>query len=483
MPGVDYLLPQDEVVTRRLPVTATSNGTNIVHGKRIFRAGTFKDSRGVVHTWTTQMLDAVVANFHHLRTNKLLADVPVRVDHTFSARDVVGWVSDLKREGEFLLADLHFTENSAFSKWDSGTYEPVSSELAPYETNNGDIYHPTLIGVAFVDIPAVEGLYRASGVETSKVTAVFVSPSVLDSKTGNVYESAQEDHMPTIASAQNTPITPRPVASVSAHNGGNVLTPTATVAEGHTTPEAPAANAGAPAEASVAAAGAEGAPEAQEPPAGAPAEVASVDAATGAPAGSTPAAGAPVGQPAEVVTVDPPAAPEVNEGEPIPVTEPRSAAVHSATQPSLMTFRVGGVPITDPELVQAHIDSLEAFQSTAVHNQRRDFVTSLVRENKILAGQQGALTELALSMDASQYEKFTASYEAAGANSLMATHGRSGEAVNPIAGGPSMEQLRDELSVHSQIIERHKMTGKPQEWIEATESYRRFTELNTQLNG
>lgn len=483
MPGVDYLLPQDEVVSRRLPVTQTARGTNIVHGKKIFRAGTFKDSKGVLHTWTIEQLDAVVANFNHLRANDLLAGVPVRVDHTFSARDVVGWVSDLKREGEFLLGDLHFTESSAFSKWDNGTFEPVSSELAPYETNSGDIYYPTLIGVAFVDIPAVEGLYRASGVTNEKVTAVFVNPSMLDSKSDREQSVALEDHMPTIVSAEASPFDPKlanmTTADLAATFTAKKVAPKPAAAE----PEAPAAEA----------------PVEAEAPAEAPAEAGAADAAPAAPAADSPTPKAPVavdppapaaveGDPTEPptpqapVAVDPPAEPVVTEGDPIPLTEPRDPAVHSAA-PAVMTFRVGGVPITDPALVQAHIDSLEQFQSNAVHGQRKEFVAGLVRDNKILAGQAESMTELALSMDASQYAKFTASYEVAGAVPLMATHGRTGGEAATVTGGKSVEDLRDELAVHSQIIERHRLTGKSQEWIEQTASFRKFTELNTQLNG
>jgi hypothetical protein len=465
MPGVDYLLPQDEVVTRRLPVTQTAKGTHIVHGKRIFRAGTFKDSKGVLHTWTIEQLDAVVANFNHLRGQNLLAGVPVRVDHTFSARDVVGWVSDLKRDGEFLVADLHLTESAAFSKWDSGTYEPVSSELAPYETNGGDIYYPTLIGVAFVDIPAVEGLYRASGVNNERVTAVFVKPSMLDSKTARVYESGQEDHMPTIASAKNSPFSPE-LANMSTAE-------LAELASNHSNPATEADQ--------------EVATEAEE---AAPVEEANdqapVEEASGTPEASAVIEEAPAEAseaPAEAEGAGDDAGEGAAEAAPIPLTEPKPGAVHSAAQPSVMTFRVGGVEITDPALVQAHIDSLEQFQSQAIHGQRKEFVTGLVRENKILAGQAEALTELALSMDASQYEKFVASYEVAGANPLMAAHGRSSEASTPVTGGKSLEQLRDELTVHSAIIERHKLAGKPQEWIEQTASFRRYTELNTQLNG
>ena len=489
MPSVSYLLDETAAVSaHRLRVSDTPKATKIVHGKKVFRAGTFKDSSGTLHTWTIEQLDQTVANFHHLRENNLLGAVPLRVDHTFSARDVVGWISDLYREGDYLLADLHFTETAAFSKWDNGTFEPVSSELAPYETNSGDIYYPTLIGVAFVDIPAVEGLFRASSVDTERVTAVFVNPSMLDSKTGSVYERGTEDHMPASSTPTKSPFNPELSALTTAELLEQVSTHTAKKAapKPAAAEEAPAAEA----------------PAEVETPAEAPAEAGAADeapAAPAAPAVESPTPKAPVavdppaaaeveGDPTEPptptapVAVDPAAPVEVVEGEPIPVTEPRDPAVHGAAH-SVMTFRVNGVPLTDPAVVQAHIDALETFRSSHIDGERREFVTGLVRDNKILAGQAEALTDLALSMDLAQFSKFKASYEAAGASPLMASHGRSGDASAPVMGGKSMEDIKDELSIHSPVIERHKLTGKPQEWIEQTESFRRYTELNTQLQG
>ena len=469
----------------RLPVTTTTFGTRVIHDKKIFRAGTFKDSMGTLRTWTVEQLDQMVENFRILRERNLLGGVPVRVDHDFSAESVVGWVSDVRRDGEFLVADFHMTEPEAFEKWVRGTLEPVSSEIIPYEANTGDVYFPTLIGVAFVDIPAVAGLYRASGVQEKRVTAVFVNTPMLDSKSGSVYESAQEDHMPTsskIFSPQLAAMTTAELAERATTHSAPVavvtpVTPAAADADDDATDHAPADATEAAAEVEGASAGATDAPaadeDADEPPA--------ADEDADEPLAADEDADEPL---AADEDADEPLAADEDADEdaadaPIPVTEPRSGAVHSAQR---MTFRVGGVQVTDPDLVQAHIDSLEAFQSSAIHSQRKEFVQGLVRDNKILAGQAEALTELALSMDSSQYQKFVASYEVAGANPLMAQHGRPAQQAAIVHSGQSVESLRDEMTVHEQIIERHKLAGKPQEWIEQTQSFRRYTELKTQLH-
>lgn len=136
------------------------NGSSIERGLKLFKAGTVKDSLGHQRTWSADDLRAMVENFNTLKS---LAgfDPPVRVDHTDSARDVVGWIKDVSTDGEFLYGDIEFTEPDAHDKFRRGTYKPRSSEIGAYETNGSDpkTYEPTLFGVAFVDIPAVENLY------------------------------------------------------------------------------------------------------------------------------------------------------------------------------------------------------------------------------------------------------------------------------------------------------------------------------------
>lgn len=142
----------------------TVHGTHVIEGIRIFKAGTFADSAGVVRTWTPEHLDQMVLHFNLLREGGFLPNVPIREDHSFSVRDVCGYFVNIYRDptdADFLAADIEITEPEAFEKWKRGTYRSRSIELGAYETNGEApiTYYPVILGLAFVDIPAVEGLH------------------------------------------------------------------------------------------------------------------------------------------------------------------------------------------------------------------------------------------------------------------------------------------------------------------------------------
>ena len=168
------------------PLEDTDRGTKIVRGLKIFRAGTFKDSRGVQRTWTTDDLQNIVANFQKLQP--VFPSPPVRADHGFSVDKVKGYFTGVRVDGEFLTGDIEFTEPDGAEKYARKTYRNCSIEVGPYETNGAtpETLYPALLGMAFVDISAVEGLgfrrestedpvtttFRIRGVETSNVEDV-----------------------------------------------------------------------------------------------------------------------------------------------------------------------------------------------------------------------------------------------------------------------------------------------------------------------
>lgn len=128
----------------------------------MFKKGTFKDSLGIERTWEDYHLDLMVANFKLLRDSNVLPNIPVRVDHSFSVENVGGYFADLYREpgdDTFLDADVEITEPDVFDKWERGTFRSRSLEVGMYETNDGATYWPVVLGLAFVDLPAVEGLH------------------------------------------------------------------------------------------------------------------------------------------------------------------------------------------------------------------------------------------------------------------------------------------------------------------------------------
>lgn len=143
-------------------ISETERGTWEVKGLKVFKAATFKDSLGRQKKWTGDDLDTIAANFTKLRADGLLVDIPVRADHSISVDNVKGYFTNLYRKGDFLEADVEFTEPDGAEKYRRGTYRSRSIEIGAYETNGEEpeSFYPVALGLAFVDIGAVEGLYR-----------------------------------------------------------------------------------------------------------------------------------------------------------------------------------------------------------------------------------------------------------------------------------------------------------------------------------
>lgn len=158
-----------------LPQAVEENGTWKVRGVKIFKAATFKDSRGRQHDWTTEELDEIVANFNQLRSDGAFVDVPIRLDHSKSIKDVVGYFEAIRRESEFLVGDWEFTKPEAAVEFNRGTFRSRSIEIGSYETNGATpaTYFPVAMGLAFVDIGAVEGLFNRHTPESNMDPVTF----------------------------------------------------------------------------------------------------------------------------------------------------------------------------------------------------------------------------------------------------------------------------------------------------------------------
>lgn len=140
----------------------SDRGNPVVEGLTIFRVGTFTDMYGNESTWEDHHLDLMVAHFNILRDGNALPHVPVRVDHSYSLNGVIGYLESVYRLAEdpqFLAVDLEFTEPDAYEKYKRGTFRNRSIELGSYTTNSDATYFPVVRGLAFVDLPAVEGLH------------------------------------------------------------------------------------------------------------------------------------------------------------------------------------------------------------------------------------------------------------------------------------------------------------------------------------
>jgi len=142
----------------------------------IFRSGVFADSMGYRKEWLPEQMHQMASNFTYLKRTGIFADVPVRVGHPSflggnAMKDVIGYFTTLEVEERespidgddekytYLLASYEILDEEADKKIASGLYRNRSSEIGTFFTNDPETeLWPVMMGVAYVDIPAVQGL-------------------------------------------------------------------------------------------------------------------------------------------------------------------------------------------------------------------------------------------------------------------------------------------------------------------------------------
>jgi len=108
------------------------------------RLGTFTDAHGREIEITSEVLDAMVANF---AANQAGQDVPIDVDHERS--EAAGWVTKLWREGDRLLAEVD---------WNELGERMVGEKIYKYLSAAIDTARWVLTSISLVNFPAVKGL-------------------------------------------------------------------------------------------------------------------------------------------------------------------------------------------------------------------------------------------------------------------------------------------------------------------------------------
>lgn len=404
--GSSVMIVGEYAATALREGTLTSRGTYLVKGLRIFKSGTFKDSMGIERTWTENDLVKMAENFNTLRNNGILVDVPVRSDHTRSVKDVVGWFASVyvdPSDRRFLSCDIEFTEPDAYQKWQRGTFRSRSSEIGMYETNDGTTYFPTVVGLAFVDIGAAEGLYNKEPSKAHQFTHVVMDK---ENDTMNL-----EAWLASGKSAEDWIKAVEYAAWLDAANYAQALEDQFKNENG--TPPV-------------------GTPPVEEPPAGTP------------PAGTPP------------------------------------VLVHSAPV-NVLHFTVNGQAISDPGTVQAHIHMLEQFRHETIQGGRRQYVTDLVKGNKLPATQLESTIAFVASLDDKQFESYRASMDAAPVHSLFGSYGMQTEnpanPQQPAFGAPVVESLGG-VALAEEIVSNHQRAGKSVEFIQTTPSYKILVQHN-----
>jgi len=146
----------------------SKNNGKELKGVEIFKAGTYRGKK-----YTNKDIDQMVKNFNLLKNKKIFPNVPIRVDHSTSASDLAGYIKNVRRKGNKLIADMDITEEEVYNKIKRTTLRSRSIEIGTYEDNKGNTYYPIIYGVAWVDIPQVEGLAPVFAAAYGKDTKII----------------------------------------------------------------------------------------------------------------------------------------------------------------------------------------------------------------------------------------------------------------------------------------------------------------------
>lgn len=218
------------------------NGAHVYEGVAVFRSGTFSDSMGYENTWEDLHMQQMLTNFNHLRDNQIFDDVPVRSGHpgwivngTEGTGKVVGWHTGLRvekltaphdgTEYSYLLADYEILDAEAQVNIEKGLWRNRSSEIGTYLTNNKAEHWPVYMGVAYVDIPAVEGLNFSMPQTGGVAPKVYV-----------MFNTGKETHVgdtPPVAPQQGTQQVPPASAASTQHGAPAAPATQAPVAPAH----------------------------------------------------------------------------------------------------------------------------------------------------------------------------------------------------------------------------------------------------------
>lgn len=196
-----------------------SEGKSALHvtGLPIFRSGTFRDSMGFEHTYLSEHMHMMQSNYEILKSRGTFADVPARKNHpspfTNTMDEVIGYVIGLSVQnfaspvnGEvyaYLMADVEVLDSAAIEKIESGLWRNRSSEIGSYVNNDDSEFWPALLGFAYVDIPAVEGL------NFSKFEGVGTEYAAIIDKEGSAVADNDQGTAGAQGSAQTPPVVPQ----------------------------------------------------------------------------------------------------------------------------------------------------------------------------------------------------------------------------------------------------------------------------------
>ena len=412
-------------------------------GVPIFRSGTFRDSMGDQKTFSTLDMASMVNNFNFLKDNHIFEDVPVRKGHGSFFGDpmdgLIGYMTGLTAQEmtnpidglkyTYLLADSDILDAEAQDKIESGLWRNRSSEIGTFVTNDEVPYGPTMTGYAFVDIPAVEGLNGAFS--KSKDFSMIIDlkeHAVADSKTTPAVADAPVVDPVVEPDVVVEPVTPNAPPALEA-TGAPVGASTETVADLFPQPD-----------------------DLDDVKAS---DIEITDVVQGA------------------------VIPEVKEVEP----EPESAPVGEVTELAQGVvfarwsgdhFEIGGKRVS-PAAAVALINKYQAANVANFAMEKKNTVTRLARENKILASKVDSYQEYVSGLDQKQFSSWLALQDDAPETSIFQQYTGTGVQVEQVSADT------DEFNIARDIVTSLRRQNKSEEIVQASNSYKRAVVLATKL--
>lgn len=152
----------------------------------------------------------------------------------------------------------------------------------------------------------------------------------------------------------------------------------------------------------------------------------------------------------------------------VPAATPPAAQATPPAQPAFV-FSCNGQNVSDFNQVQAYIHRLEGFVRETREAGRREYVSSLVKANKLGAPQQEGQTAFVLTLSDEQFTAYKAQWDAAPVSSVLAVHGAGSS--NPAASAANQSQ-DDKVETAKGIVAMHRLNGMADEHLKKTDSYK-----------
>ena len=207
----------------------------VVQDMPVFRSGTFRNSWGEQSTYSDLHIQQMVTNFDYLKSARIFEDVPVRKAHPEpwfrnSTEEVIGYVTSLRVEKRphpatgveysYLIAEYEIFDDDAATKIEKRLFRNRSAEVGVYLDNDEAEYYPVLMGFAYVDIPAVEGLNFGKHAKVRLFALDNQEGNSMDEEEVSAEETPVEDETPTEETPveDETPTEETPVEEVSDEN-------------------------------------------------------------------------------------------------------------------------------------------------------------------------------------------------------------------------------------------------------------------------